>query len=126
MNTLCNMLIINLVISIILQSGSIAKKNGEIIRFSDISVYQERDTKAKALTFFKGNRLKTIEISKLRRINFKESIGKSKGVTKWLAVLVEKNNVKHEVEIELYEIRGVNSDGEEFSLSANTIDKISF
>ncbi|MBC6401747.1 MAG: hypothetical protein GDA42_12060 [Ekhidna sp.] len=120
------MLIINLVISIILQSGSIAKKNGEIIRFSDISVYQERDTKAKSLTFSKGNRLKTIEISELRRINFKESIGKSKGVTRWLAVLVEKNNVKHEVEIELHEIRGVNSDGEEFSLSANTIDKISF
>jgi len=120
------MLIIYLIVSIIHQSGSITRKDGETVQLSAISVYQKRDVKTESLTFSKGSQPKTIEISKLRRINLKESVGKSKGVTRWLAVLVEKNNVKHEVEIELYEVRGVNADGKAFSISANAIDKISF
>ena len=120
------MLIVNLIISILLQTGSVAKKNGEIVQFSTISVYQKQGVKTGALTFSKGNQTKIIEVSKLKRINLKEAVSKSKGVTKWLAILVEKDNIKHEVEIELHQIRGVNAAGESFSISANSIDKISF
>lgn len=120
------MLIVNLIISILLQSGSVAKKNGEIVQLSNISIYQKQDVKTMSLTFSKGNQTKTIEVSKLKRINIKGTVSKSKGVTKWLAILVERDNTKHEVEIELHQIRGVNAAGESFSISANSVDKISF
>ena len=67
-----------------------------------------------------------IKLSEVRRISFKETVQKKKGITTYRAILVKSNNDKLNVEIDLVKVEGLTEDGQMESLSFSTVDKISF
>jgi len=123
------MMILFTLVAWFFQSGYIVKNNGEVVQLDQIEIFQEDGSDATSVDFlkFKENRkTKKIEISRLKRINLKEPLSRSKGVTSWLVVLVEKNNLKREVVIDLVGVKGINREGDEEVISANVINKITF
>lgn len=120
------MVIFSALIAILIQSGQVIKNNGEVAQLRNIEVIQKSGISSGFLIFEERNQQSEIELNKLKRINLKESLSKSKGVTNWLAILVEKDNNKHEVTIDIIEVRGTNNEGEVEVISANAINKISF
>lgn len=107
------------------QAGTITKNNGEQVRLNEIEFYQDQDNSSgNTLSYTYRGTDKTIEINKIKRINLKESKGKKKGITTWLALIVTRSNQKYEVDIDLVEVRGKNAEGKQEGYSTNSIDKI--
>ena len=115
-----------ILISLFLQSGNIVKNNGEVVKLQDIQLFQEEGVATDFLNFEEHGQVRKISISRLKRINFKQVLGRTRGVTNWLAILVERDNSKHEVSLGLVEVKGLNQNGEEEVISINSINKISF
>ena len=120
------MITICLLISFWSFSGQVTLNNGEVMTLQDIQLFQQEAAPADILVFREHNQSKQIPLSQLKRINLKESISRKKGITSWLVILVERSNAKHEVEMDLIEVKGKNDSGREEVISANSINKISF
>lgn len=105
--------------------GTITKNNGEQIALSKIEIFQKQNVATNTtITYnYRGSQT-SMDISKLKRINLKESLARKKGVTTWLALLVTDKNEKYEVKIDLVQVKGINSDGKEEVYSSNVINKI--
>lgn len=105
--------------------GTITKNNGEQIALRKIEIFQKQDVATNTtITYnYRGSQT-SMDISKLKRINLKESLARKKGVTTWIALLVTNKNEKYEVKIDLVQVKGINSDGKEEVYSSNVINKI--
>ncbi|MEM6736119.1 MAG: hypothetical protein AAGC64_08815 [Bacteroidota bacterium] len=104
---------------------SIMKDNGEILTLTEVRFYQTKSSSSKTtINYRKLGAKKTIELSKLKRINFKNLAERKKGIQKWQVILVEKSNAKHDVELNLVEISGIDSAGKQQVISASSINKI--
>lgn len=109
------------------QSLTLVKNNGDQIELTDVKIYQKANAPAAdALYFSYRGKEGKIEMSNLKRISFKETMHKKKGVTTYRAILVEKNNDKLEVSIDFVRVEGMNEDGKVESMGLSSVDKISF
>ncbi|MEM0940145.1 MAG: hypothetical protein AAGI25_10200 [Bacteroidota bacterium] len=104
---------------------SIMKDNGETLILTQVRFYQTKSTSSETtINYRESGEKKTIELSELKRINFKDLTGKKKGVQKWQVILVKRSNVKHDVELNLVEVSGIDSAGKQYVISASSINKI--
>ncbi|MEM6815013.1 MAG: hypothetical protein AAF600_11630 [Bacteroidota bacterium] len=101
------------------------KDNGETLILTQVRFYQTKSTSSETtINYRESGEKKTIELSELKRINFKDLTGKKKGVQKWQVILVKRSNVKHDVELNLVEVSGIDSAGKQYVISASSINKI--
>ena len=104
---------------------TIVKDNGETAQLTNLSFYQKKDSSTKTtLSYFGTDGNKSIDISQLKRINFKELISRNKGVQRWNVILVTKSNAKHDVEMDLVQVEGIDAQGKQEAIGAGSIDKI--
>jgi len=116
--------IILIIVGVSQAKVTITKNSGETMQLSQVTFYQGGQGSKTSLNYMVRDEKHTIELSSLKRINLKESLERKGGVTTWLAILVDKSNDKQEVELKLKEIRGLDENGKEEVVSANTINKI--
>ena len=106
---------------------TVVKNNGDQLGLSKVKIFQE-DTNGSTTSInysFRGEG-RSVTFSEIKRISFKETIKKKKGVTTFRAILVRADNSKLEVEIDLVRLEGVGKSGKMESMSFSSIDKISF
>lgn len=106
-------------------SMSVTKYNGDVIKLREVAFIQTKSVSDKnSLAYSHSGKKQTIEISRLKRINFKDQLDKKKGVSQWMVILVKESNDKLEVQMDLIEISGINPEGEVEVISASDINKI--
>ncbi|WP_421762746.1 hypothetical protein [Ekhidna sp.] len=122
-----NMLLITLLLSLTQSPITIAKKNGDQIVLTDVMIYQTEEMGSpNSINYSIRGKKEKISVDKVKRISFKETIGKKKGITTYRIILVKNNNDKLEVEMNLVKIEGKDKEGKTASMSLSSIDKISF
>ncbi len=106
---------------------TIVKNNGDETLLSEYRIYQS-DLKSSnsSLTYSYRGQGETVPFSQVKRISFKESLKRKKGVTTYRVILVKTNNDKLEVEVDLVKIEGKNKNGKVESMGFGSVDKISF
>jgi len=106
---------------------TVVKNNGDVIVFTDATIFQqENEGSNQGLSYSYRGKVETITLDKIKRISFKETIKKKKGITTYRAILVRTNNTKLEIDIDLVSIDGVTDVGKNESMSFSSVDKISF
>ncbi|MEP0987017.1 hypothetical protein [Ekhidna sp.] len=122
-----NMLLITLLLSLTQSPTTIVKKNGDQIVLTDVMIYQTEEMGSpNSINYSIRGKKEKISVDKVKRISFKETIGKKKGITTYRIILVKNNNDKLEVEMNLVKIEGKDKEGKTASMSLSSIDKISF
>ncbi|SNT26664.1 hypothetical protein SAMN05421640_3047 [Ekhidna lutea] len=106
---------------------TIVKNNGDEIELTNVLLYQ---TTAKGtpdvISYSYRGAPGKVNIKEVKRISFKENLGRKKGVTTFKAILVKRNNDKLEVEVNLVKVEGTNKEGKKESMNFSSVDKISF
>lgn len=106
---------------------TIVKKNGDQIVLTDVMIYQSESMGSPdMLTYSIKGKKEKIKVQQVKRISFKETVRKKKGVTTFRIILVKDNNDKLEVELDMLRIVGRDKEGKKESMNLSSIDKISF
>lgn len=105
----------------------IVKNNGDEIVLTEVLIFQtDKKGSPNSITYKLRDKEEKIMVKSVRRISFKESLGKKKGIATYRVILVKDNNDKLDVEIDLVKIQGKNENGKMESLGLGSVDKISF
>ena len=106
---------------------TVVKNNGDESQLNNFVFYQsDTQSSASSLTYSYRGQSKSIALNQVKRISFKESVRRKKGVTTYRVILVKTNNDKLEVEMNLAKLEGKNKNGKTESIGFGSIDKISF
>jgi len=106
---------------------TVVKNNGDQVVFKEFIFYQDQESGTKDLiTYSYRGKPGSFKIGEVKRVSFKETISKKKGVPTYRVVLVRNDNTKLEVEMDLVKIEGVTADGKTESMNFSSVDKISF
>ncbi|MEO9485294.1 MAG: hypothetical protein ABJG47_17685 [Ekhidna sp.] len=121
------LLVITLVLSLFQNSLTVVKNNGDQLSLSSVKIYQnETNSSPNELSYTYRGESYNVLFRDIKRISFKETLKKKKGVTTYRVVLVKSDNNKLEVEIDLVKLEGMNTSGKSESMNFSSIDKISF
>ncbi|WP_424961576.1 hypothetical protein [Ekhidna sp.] len=121
------LLLIAILFSFAQSSVTIVKNNGDQIVLSRAMFYQKQDAGTKdIISYSYRGKPGSIKINEIKRISFKETVRKKKGVPTYRVILVRSNNTKLEVEMDMVKVEGMTADGKSESLGLGSIDKISF
>ena len=106
---------------------TIVRNNGDQLSLKDVVIYQnEEQGSTNSLGYNYRGKSSEIAFSAIKRISFKETIKRKKGITTYRVILVKSDNSKREVEIDLVKLEGINESGKMESMNFSSIDKISF
>ncbi|WP_436517081.1 hypothetical protein [Ekhidna sp. To15] len=120
-------LLITLVLSLAQSPVIIVKNNGDQLDLSNVVIFQsETNGSSNSIRYsYRGEKAK-MDFEQLKRISFKETLKRKKGVTTYRVILVKSNNNKLEVEIDLVKLEGIAKSGKVETMNFSSIDKISF
>lgn len=122
-----NFITITLALAFLQSPLTVVKNNGDQIVLTKAQIYQtEKDASKESIFYSYRGKVENVSLKEVKRISFKETLKKKKGITTYRVVLVKNNNDKLEVELNLVKIEGVNSEGEKESMNLSSVDKISF
>lgn len=108
-------------------SVTITKFNGDQFDLNNARIFQEDEVASgKQLSYFYRDQVAAITISDIKRISFKETVKRKKGITTYRVILVKNSNDKLEVEMNLVRVEGIGVDGKEESINLSSVEKISF
>lgn len=106
---------------------TVVKNNGDQVVLKEFIFYQDQESGTKdSIVYSYRGQPGSIKIGELKRISFKETVSKKKGIPTYRVVLVRNNNSKLEVELDLVKVEGITSDGKAESMNFSSVDKISF
>lgn len=106
---------------------TVVKNNGDELQLENVKIYQsESQGSGEELNYSYRGEGATLAFEKIKRISFKESIKKKKGITTYRVILVKSDNSKLEVEIDLVKLEGTAKSGKVESMNFSSVDKISF
>ncbi|MEQ8629131.1 hypothetical protein [Ekhidna sp.] len=121
------LLLIAILFSFTQSPVTVVKNNGDQIVLSQALFYQNQNTGTKdVINYSYRGKPGSIKIGDIKRISFKETVRKKKGVPTYRVILVRSNNTKLEVEMDMVKVEGTTADGKSESLGLGSIDKISF
>ena len=119
--------LITLILPFIQAPVTVVKNNGDEILLSDVRFYQTDDTASiNMLSYSYRGQDGKVPVSQIKRISFKESVKRKKGISTYLVVLVKSDNSKLEVEMDLNRLEGIGQSGKAESMNLSSVDKISF
>ncbi|MEO9869580.1 hypothetical protein [Ekhidna sp.] len=120
-------LLIGLIFSFAQAPATIVKNNGEQIVLSEVLFYQtgESGSSEKIIYSYRGSN-SSISLKQVKRISFKETVKRKKGIVTYKVILVKNNNDKLEVEVDMVRLEGKNKNGKSVSMNCSSIDKVSF
>jgi hypothetical protein len=122
-----NFITITLALAFLQSPLTVVKNNGDQVVLTKAQIYQtEKDASKESIFYSYRGKVENVSLKEVKRISFKETLKKKKGITTYRVVLVKNNNDKLEVELNLVKIEGVNSEGEKESMNLSSVDKISF
>lgn len=106
---------------------TVIKNNGDELGLSNVIIYQSETDNSNDLLYYsyRGKDSK-VAFEDIKRISFKETIRKKKGISTYRVILVKSDNNKLEVEMDLVRLEGMNESGKKESMNFSSIDKISF
>ena len=121
------MFLLILALSLFQTQVTVVKNNGDQIGLSNVMIYQNETTGSSDLLdySYRGEDVK-IAFKDIKRISFKETVKRNKGVTTYRIILVKTNNDKLEVELDLVKLEGIKESGKKESMNFGSVDKISF
>lgn len=120
-------LLITLVFAFFQNPLTVVKNNGDQLSLSNAVIYQnETNGSSSSLNYSYRGESAQVLFKNIKRISFKETVKRKKGVTTYRVVLVKSDNNKIEVEIDLVKLEGMGESGKKESMSFGSIDKISF
>lgn len=106
---------------------TVVKNNGDEITLTDVRFYQSDDTASiNTLVYSYRGQDGKIPVSQIKRISFKESVKRKKGISTYIVILVKSDNSKLEVEMDLNRVEGLGKGGKTESMNLSSVDKISF
>ena len=106
---------------------TIVKNSGDESKFNNYVFYQsDTESSNSQLTYSYRGQNEVIKLSQVKRISFKESVKRKKGITTYRVILVKTNNDKLEVEMDLVKLEVKNKNGKLESMGFGSVDKISF
>ncbi|MEQ8904523.1 hypothetical protein [Ekhidna sp.] len=106
---------------------TVVKNNGDQIILTNVRFYQtEKLASKEEISYSYRGTVDKIKLKEIKRISFKETVQKKKGITTYRVILVKDNNDKLDVELDLVKVEGINSQGEKESMNLSSVDKISF
>ncbi|WP_425390915.1 hypothetical protein [Ekhidna sp.] len=121
------LLYITIALAVLQSTTTIVKNNGDQIELKNVLIYQnEKKGSPDVIVYSYRGAKDQVKVKDIKRISFKETIQKKKGITTYRVILVKANNDKLEVEIDLVKVEGLNDEGKKESLSLGSVDKISF
>lgn len=121
------MLLIILLSSFFQTPLTVVKNNGDQLGLTDVLIYQNNEVgTAGSLSYSYRGEKNEVEFKDIKRISFKETLKRKKGITTYRVILVKSNNNKLEVEIDLVRLEWTNKSGKKESMGFSSVDKISF
>ena len=121
------LLLIAILFSFIQSPVTVVKNNGDQIVLSQAVFYQNENAATKDLISYSyRGKPGSIQIGNIKRISFKETVKKKKGIPTYRVILVRNDNTKLEVEMDLVKLEGVTADGKSESIGLGSVDKITF
>ncbi|MEP1032895.1 hypothetical protein [Ekhidna sp.] len=120
-------LLITLVLSLTQSPVTVVKNNGDQLGLSNVMIFQnEASGSSSSINYsYRGENAK-VSFKDIKRLSFKETIKRKKGVTTYRVILVKSDNSKLEVEIDLVKLEGIGKSGKMESMGFSSVDKISF
>ncbi|MEQ9466321.1 MAG: hypothetical protein RLN88_02865 [Ekhidna sp.] len=116
-----------LVLSFIQAPVTVVKNNGDEVVLTEVRFYQTDDiASVNMLAYSYRGQEGKIPISQIKRISFKESVKRKKGIATYMVILVKSDNSKLEVEMDLNRLEGIGQNGKAESMNLTSVDKISF
>lgn len=120
-------LLIAILFSFVQSPVTVVKNNGEQIVLSQAIFYQKQNDGTKnVINYSYRGKPGSIKIGDIKRISFKETVRKKKGIPTYRVILVRSNNTKLEVEMDMVKVEGMTADGKNESMGFGSVDKISF
>ncbi len=106
---------------------TVVKNNGDQLSLTNVSFLQsEGSGSSTSLNYSYRGETNNIAFKNIKRISFKETIKRKKGVTTYRVILVKADNSKLEVEVDLVRMEWTGKAGKKESMSFSSVDKISF
>ena len=120
-------LLISIVLFVFQDPVTVTKNNGDQFDLSEVTIYQnETSGSSGLLSYSYRGEGSEVAFSDIKRISFKETVKRKKGITTYRVILVKSNNSKLEIEVDLVKLEGTTKDGKKESMNFSSIDKISF
>ena len=120
-------LLITLVFAFFQNPLTVVKNNGDQLSLNNAVIYQsEANGSSNSLSYSYRGESAQVLFKNIKRISFKETVKRKKGVTTYRVILVKSDNNKIEVEIDLVKLEGMGESGKKESMSFSSIDKILF
>lgn len=121
------LLLITLVLSFAQKPVTIVKNNGDQFGLTNVMIFQnETSGSSSSISYSYRGENAQVTFKQIKRISFKETVKRKKGITTYRVILVKSDNSKLEVELDLVKLVGVGMSGKKESMNFSSIDKISF
>lgn len=120
-------LLITLLLYFSQSSVTVVKNNGDQLNLSDVVIFQnDVSGSSNSINYSYRGEKAAMAFKNIKRISFKETVKRKKGITTYRVILVKSDNNKLEVEIDLVKLEGIAKSGKMESMNFSSIDKISF
>lgn len=120
-------LLITLVLSLLQSPLTVVKNNGDQLGLTNVMIYQsDTSGSSNSLNYSYRGENAQVAFKDIKRISFKETVKRKKGITTYRVILVKTDNSKLEIEIDLVKLEGMGTSGKKESMNFSSVDKISF
>lgn len=120
-------LLISLILAFTQNPMTIVKNNGDEMGLSNVMIYQSVSAgSTTGLNYSYRGENANVTFKDIKRISFKETVKRKKGIVTYRVILVKSDNTKLEVEMDLVKLEGTSNSGKKESMNFSSIDKISF